>query len=83
MSPHEANPSLELSLVQLCDRVVTLFLAANCMLAARIALLAAGRSTALSSKPGNNYNPTGPRVQIESQKVCETSLTEPFLPLGD
>ena len=39
VSPHEANPSLDLSLVRLCDRVVKLFLAANCMLAVRIALM--------------------------------------------
>ena len=52
VSPHEANPSLEKSLVQLCDRVVTLFLAANCILAARIALVSSG-SVKMQLKAGS------------------------------
>ena len=41
------NPSLELSLVHFCYRVVTLFLAANCMLAERIALVRPTRESDL------------------------------------
>ena len=40
--PREANPSLKKSLIQIYDRVAPLVLAANCMLAVRIALISGG-----------------------------------------
>ena len=40
--PREANPSLKKSLIQIYDHVAPLVLAANCMLAVRIALISGG-----------------------------------------